>query len=99
MSVGSGGSRDKIIGAIRASLGARGDEPGRRGQVRARLERSPHGLIPGRAQKPKPELIERFMTMLQAQTAVVRQVPSRAALPRAIAEQLAEFNLPARLRH
>jgi L-lactate dehydrogenase complex protein LldG len=93
------GDRGTILGAIRSALGARGDEPGRRGQVRARLERSPNGLIPGRAQKPKPELIERFATMLRAQTAAVREVTNLKALPKAIAEQLAEFNLPARLRH
>jgi L-lactate dehydrogenase complex protein LldG len=99
MSAGNGGGREKIIGAVRAALGARGDEPGRRGQVRARLERSPNGLIPGRALKPKPELIERFVTMLKAQGAAVREVAQLSELPQAIAEQLAEFNLPARLRH
>ncbi|WP_088347801.1 MULTISPECIES: lactate utilization protein [Rhodomicrobium] len=92
-------ARDKVIGAIRAGLGARGDEPGRRGQVRARLERSPHGLIPARARQTKPELIAQFARMLEAQTAVVRTVENLKALPQAIAEQLAAFNLPARLRH
>jgi L-lactate dehydrogenase complex protein LldG len=91
--------RGRILGAIRSALGARGDEPGRRGQVRARLERSPNGLIPGRAQAPKPELIERFVTMLRAQGAVVREVAKLSGLPKAVAEQLAEFNLPAKLRH
>lgn len=93
------GGRAGILGAIRSALGARGDEPGRRGQVRARLERSPNGLIPDRAQKSRPELIERFTTMLKAQGAAVREVARLADLPKAIAAQLAEFNLPARLRH
>ncbi len=95
----NGSDRAGIIGAIRKALNARGDEPGRRGQVRARLERSPHGLIPARARRPKAELIERFATMLTAQGAVVRTVDTLAELPRALADQLAEFNLPARLRH
>ena len=92
-------ARDTIIGAVRSGLGARGDEPGRRGQVRARLERSPHGLIPARARQPMPGLIAQFTLMLESQTAVVRSVESLKALPQAIAEQLAAYNLPAKLRH
>ncbi len=94
-----GNARDRVIGAIRKGLGARGDEPGRRGQVRARLERSPNGLIPSRARTPKAELIEQFSTRIAAQGAVVREIETFAELPKAIAEQLTEFNLPARLRH
>lgn len=97
--IGDGEARAKVIGAVRKALGARGDEPGRRGAVRARLERGPHGLIPGRARRPKSELAEQFATMIRAQGAVVRPVASLQELPQAIAGQLAEFNLPARLRH
>jgi len=93
------GKRDEVIGAIRKALGARGDEAGRRGEVRARLERSPHGLIPGRARKPKAELIDQFAAALKAQGAAVRVVAALSGLPAAIADQLAEFNLPARIRH
>lgn len=93
------GQRDGILKAIRAALGARGDEPGRRGIVRARLERSPHGLIPARARQPATELVAQFSQMLAAQGAVVRTVARARSLPQAIAAQLAEFNVPARLRH
>ncbi len=92
-------AKDAIIGAIRNSLGARGDEPGRRGEVRARLERSPQGLIPGRARTPKAERIDQFAANLTAQGAVVHVVETLDALPAAIADQLTAFNLPARLRH
>lgn len=92
-------TRAKIIGAIRKSLGARGDEPGRRGQVRVRLERSPSGLVPSRARKPKGELAAQFAWMLKAQGASVLEVEGLDKLPQAIADQLAELNLPARLRH
>ncbi len=92
-------ARDGILKAIRAALGARGDEPGRHGIVRARLERSPHGLIPARARQPATELVAQFSAMLTAQGAVVRSVARARALPQAIAAQLAAFNLPARLRH
>jgi L-lactate dehydrogenase complex protein LldG len=91
--------RDDIIGAIRTALGARGDEAGRRGEVRVRLERSPHGLIPSRARQPKAELIDQFAAALRAQGATVRVVETLSGLPAAIADQLAELNLPARIRH
>lgn len=99
MSAGASNGRDAILGAVRAALGRRGDEPGRRGQVRVRLERSPNGIIPGRARLPKAELITQFRTMQEAQNGIVHEVESREALPRAIADFLTEFNLPARLRH
>lgn len=92
-------ARSSIIGAIRKSLGARGDEPGRRGTVRARLERSPHGLLPARARTPRDGLNDLFATMLKAQGGVVCMVPSLADLPKAVADQLAAFNLPACIRH
>ena len=63
------GQRDGILKAIRVGLGG-GDEPGRRGIVRARLERSPHGLIPARGRQPSTELVAQFSTMLAAQGVV-----------------------------
>ena len=91
--------RKQIIGSIREALGARGDEPGRRGQVRMRLERSPNGLIPGHARPLKSDLVSQFTTRIEAHGAIVREVEMLEALPQVIAEQLAELNLPARLRH
>lgn len=96
---GPSAERTKIIGAIRKALGARGDEPGRRGQVRIRLERSPSGLVPNRARKPKGELTAQFAEMLKAQGASVREVEGLDELAQAIVDHLAELNLPARLRH
>jgi L-lactate dehydrogenase complex protein LldG len=96
---GTENGRDAIIGALRASLGARGDEPGRRGAVRARLERSPNGLIPERAGQDLAERIDQFTTSLKAQGAFVHELETLDQLPEAIAAQLAEFNMPARLRH
>lgn len=95
----AGNARDKVLGAIRRSLGARGDEPGRRGAVRARLERSPHGLKPERAMQPKDELPDLLAASLKALGVVVHVLDGASELPRAIAGQLAAFNLPARLRH
>ena len=99
MSTSTGQGRDGVLAAIRAALGTRGDEPGRRGAVLARLERAPDGIIPARARLPKPEMIAQFRAMLEAQSAITREVGSRDELPQAIAALLAEHNLPGRLRH
>jgi L-lactate dehydrogenase complex protein LldG len=88
-----------MMAAVRASLQVRGDEPGRRGAVRARLERTPPGLIPARARKTDEERVATFQAMLEVQGTTVRRVERLEALPGAIAAYLAEQNLPARLRH
>jgi L-lactate dehydrogenase complex protein LldG len=99
MSTPAGEARAKMMAAVRAALAVRGDEPGRRGAVRARLERTPAGLIPARARKADAERLSAFQAMLEGQGTTVRQVPGLAELPAAIAAYLAEQNLPARLRH
>lgn len=91
--------RNAIIGAIRKSLGARGDEPGRRGIVRSRIERSPNGIIPERAGYDLAERIDQFTASLKVQGVTVQEVENLEALPNAIADKLIEFNMPARLRH
>ncbi len=96
---GNRDARDAVIGAIRVGLGARGDEPGRRSAVRARIERATRGIVPDRAGSDPAERIDQFTASLKGQNAVVRELASLADLPLALAEQLAEFNLPARLRH
>jgi L-lactate dehydrogenase complex protein LldG len=93
------GARDRMIGAIRTALGARGDEPGRRGAVRARLERNPHGLKPERALTVRDDLPDQMAANLKTLGVVVRILEDPGELPRAIAGQLAAFNLPARVRH
>lgn len=92
-------SRETILKAIRAALGRRGDEPGRRGQVRARLERSPDGVIPSRALLPKHELITQFVMVLQERGTAVREVATLDTVPQAIEELLTDGELPLRLRH
>ncbi len=99
MSTARSEARAKMMAAVRSALLVRGDEPGRRGAVRARLERPPVSLIPARARKPDTERIATFDAMLEIQGTTVRHVDSLDALPEAIASYLAEQNLPARLRH
>ena len=99
MSTSTSDARTKMMAAVRSALLVRGDEPGRRGAVRARLERTPRGLIPARAQKVDAERVAGFRAMLEVQGTTVREVAGLDLLPEAIAAYLAEQNLPARLRH
>ncbi|MGF1622545.1 MAG: lactate utilization protein C [Rhodomicrobiaceae bacterium] len=92
-------ARDTMIAAIRRGLGARGDEPGRRGTVRARLERSPDGMIPERARTPKDEQPDLLASMLKSTGTIVHILDRLDDVPGAVADQLAALNLPARARH
>lgn len=91
-------SRERMLGAIRSALNVRGDEAGRRGEARARLERPPIGIIPARARQPHPQLVALFQSMLEGQGAIVQRLKSRVELPEAIAGLLRGQNLRLRLR-
>jgi len=91
-------NRDSILQAIRAKLGVRGDEAGRRGMVRTRIDRAPAGIIPARAQEERRDLIKRFISTLEAQGAQVERVKTKAELPEAIAAMLRRLNMPLQIR-
>jgi L-lactate dehydrogenase complex protein LldG len=90
--------RGEVLGSIRRSLGVRGDEAGRRGAVRARLERPPAGLAPARTRQERPELIELFSAMLEGQGADVVRAGRPADAPEAMAGLLRDAGLPLRVR-
>ncbi len=87
-------ARAEVLAKVRARLGVRGDEPGRRGLAQERLRNPKANLIPERAQKPRAELIKLFQAMLEKSGAKVTRVRALKALPEAIAAQLRENNLP-----
>jgi L-lactate dehydrogenase complex protein LldG len=91
-------ARSEVLARVRAKLGVRGDEPGRRGLVHSRLRNPQPNLIPERAKRPKPELIKLFQIMLENAGAKTVRVRSLKGLPEAIAAALRENNLPPRLR-
>jgi L-lactate dehydrogenase complex protein LldG len=91
-------NRDRILKAIRERLGVRGDEAGRRGLVRTRIDRAPAGIIPARAMEERRDLIKRFIATLEAQGAQVERVKSKADLPEAIAATLRRLNMPLQIR-
>lgn len=90
--------RQRILKTIRAKLGVRGDEAGRRGLVRTRIDRAPAGIIPERAQEERPALIRRFIAALEAQGAKVERLKKRSDLPEAVANALRSLNLPLEIR-
>jgi L-lactate dehydrogenase complex protein LldG len=91
-------ARREVLGRVRAKLGVRGDEPGRRGLVQSRLRNPQANLIPERAKKPRPELIKQFQAMLETAGAKVIRVRSQKGLPDAIVAALRDGNLPLRVR-
>jgi L-lactate dehydrogenase complex protein LldG len=91
-------ARREVLSRVRAKLGVRGDEIGRRGLVHSRLRDPQPGVIPERAQKPKPELVKLFQAMLEKAGASVVRVRSSKGLSDAIAAALREGNLPSRIR-
>ncbi len=74
-----------MLGRVRAKLGVRGDEPGRRGLVQSRLRAPQANLIPERAQKPRAELLKQFQAMLEKSGAKTIRVRTMKGLPEAIA--------------
>ncbi len=91
-------ARENVLTRVRAKLGVRGDEPGRRGVVHSRLRTHAANLIPERAQRPKGELSRLFQAMLDKSGAKTIRVRALKAIPEAVASALRDSNLPLRLR-
>jgi L-lactate dehydrogenase complex protein LldG len=91
--------RETILAKIRASLGAKGSGAARRAAIDKRIAETPRHLIPervtGKTREQQLMLLRRF---LEAQSATVLEVTSRAELPTALAGYLRNNNLPPRLR-
>ena len=94
----SNDARESVLARVRAKLGVRGDEPGRRGLVHTRLRNHPANLIPERARKPKAELARLLQTMLEKHGAQTVRVRTLKGIPEAIASALRDRNLPSRIR-
>lgn len=90
--------REQILGAIRTALNVRGDEAGRRGRVRARLEQPEAGPIPDRTRGTPDELVECFAEMLVKLGAEVKRLSAPDDLPGAAALELIRRNLPQQVR-
>ena len=90
--------RKAVLARVRAKLGVRGDEPGRRGLVHSRLRTHSANLIPERAQTPRAELPRLLQTMLEKNGAKTIRVRTLKGISEAVATALREQNLPSRVR-
>jgi L-lactate dehydrogenase complex protein LldG len=91
-------SRDAVLGAIRKSLGVRGDDVARRNAVEKRISRHPANLIPARTQQGHAENVDLLAMMLEGQGATVSRARALSDIPAIVAGYLRKHNLPAVFR-
>lgn len=91
-------SRDAILGGIRRGLG-RGPVAGpQRDALDNRLKNPRTNTVPARGQIPHAEQVDLFVRMAEAVEATVDRVGSLDAVPGAVADYLAQHNLPTEIR-
>ena len=89
--------KDQILGAIRRGL-KRGPLPAdQRAMLEGRLAAHPRHLIPARSRVPRPEQVALFVRNVEKEFGTVARVPDLDAVPGAVADYLAQQNLPPRL--
>jgi L-lactate dehydrogenase complex protein LldG len=87
-------SRDAILSAIRRGL-RRGPLPGDQvAMLRQRIATHPRHIIPARSRLPRPEQVSLFVKNVEKEFGTVARLPDIAAIPAAIADYLAQQNLP-----
>jgi L-lactate dehydrogenase complex protein LldG len=90
--------RNAILSSVKAALGARPGDAGRRTAVEQRLNRHPRGTVPARAHQNEKALLDLFQTMLESQGATVTRAAAPEDAVRAIADDLRAHGLPPCLR-
>ncbi|MBU4529153.1 MAG: LUD domain-containing protein [Hoeflea sp.] len=91
-------SRETVLGKIRASIGVSGADEARKTTVAARLEQTPTGVIPARAQLPAAGQLELFCAMAVQFGATVTRVNDYQAVPAEVSTYLRARNLPSEIR-
>jgi L-lactate dehydrogenase complex protein LldG len=92
------GARERILAALRSSLGRGRLDPDAEAELRARIAAHRRNLVPARATAiDEQERVGLFIAMAEEVQATVTRVSSPAAVPEAIARYLAAENLPAEL--
>ncbi|HLY52056.1 MAG TPA: lactate utilization protein C [Steroidobacteraceae bacterium] len=90
--------REQILGSIRKSLKRGAVTDARAKELKARLDAHTRNLIPARAAGLTPDQqVELFIRMAEGVQASVVRVTSAAEVPGAVADYLADKNLPAKL--
>jgi L-lactate utilization protein LutC len=91
-------AREAILARVRKVTERGVPEAERRAAVDERLRLRPPGPIPHQATSHGPQRLTQFMAKLEAVSATVSRVSSLAELPRAMAHELRNRNLPASIR-
>jgi L-lactate dehydrogenase complex protein LldG len=87
-------SKAEILGAIRRGL-RRGPLPADQASLLAgRLASHPRHLIPARSRIPRPAQIDLFVANVEKEFGTVARLPGLDAVPGAVADYLAQQNLP-----
>ncbi|MFN6954605.1 MAG: lactate utilization protein C [Acetobacteraceae bacterium] len=87
-------SRDAILGAIRRGLKRGPLPPDQAAMLKGRIAAHPRHIIPARSRLPRPEQVSLFVRNVEKEFGTVARLPDEAAIPAAIAEYLAQQNLP-----
>ena len=87
-------ARDRIMADVRGALG-RGELPAEKNaELETRLKGGKPNLIPARSDKPHAEQVALFAEMAAGVQASVARVPGDSDVPGAVADYLAQNNLP-----
>lgn len=87
-------SRDAILSAIRRGLKRGPLPPDQAAMLKGRLAAHPRHIIPARSRLPRPEQVSLFVRNVEKEFGTVARLPDLSAVPAAIAEYLAQQNLP-----
>ena len=88
------GGRDAILGSIRRSLGRGPLDEAARAAVDERIAKPTPNIVPARTDIPQDERVDLFTSMAEAVFATVDRVSGPDAVPGAVADYLAQHNLP-----
>jgi L-lactate dehydrogenase complex protein LldG len=91
-------AREQILGGIRGGLGRGALSADKAAKLEARLKNPRSNLIPERAHLPHAAQIELFVRMAEAVSTSFSRVKSLAEVPGAVADYLAQHNLPPQFR-
>lgn len=89
-----GDARSQMLGAVRRALGRGALDAAAAAPLERRLADHPANLIPARTARPPGAVIDLFVQMAEAVNTTVDRVPDPAAVPQAVSEYLARYNLP-----
>ena len=90
----SSNGRSRILGALRRGLGREELPASAREELETRLRSPKSNLIPARSDKPHGEQVALFAEMAEGVQASVAHVADAAGVPGAVADYLAQNNLP-----